>query len=332
MEFSDIEKIDAHMHYSSKGTALLEQAANDKFSFISINTDIRFFDSIGKQEEYILTHNASRLHHIATFEMADWGKPGWLEKALSQIKQGISNGAIAIKFWKNIGMDIKDNNGNFLMLDDPSFQPIFEYLIANNIPAIGHLGDPKNCWLPLDEMTVNSDRAYFKKHPEFHMALDSECPSYEEQMEARDNVLNKNPNLRFVGAHLASLEWNVDMIGDWLDRFPNAAVDLAERVSHLQLQAMKDWQKVRSFMVKYQDRILYGSDVIYDEQCDSKEIRERTHRIWKAEWDFFATDKDMESPQFSGKFKGLGLADQIINKIYRENALNLYPKLNNKVK
>ena len=69
-------------------------------------------------------------------------------------------------------------------------------------------------------------------------------------MEARDNVLNKNPNLRFVGAHLASLEWNVDMIGDWLGKFPNAAVDLAERVSHLQLQAKDNWEKVRSFMME----------------------------------------------------------------------------------
>ncbi len=331
MEFSDIEKIDAHMHYCSKGTALLEQASHDKFSFISINTDIRFFDSIGKQEEYILTHNASRLHHIATFEIADWRTTEWPEKALRQIKQGISNGAIAIKFWKNIGMDVKDRKGNYLMFDDPSFQPIFEYLIANNIPAIGHIGEPKNCWLPLDEMTINSDRNYFTEHPEFHMALHAEYPSYNQQMEARDNVLNKNPNLKFVGAHLASLEWSVDILGDWLDKFPNAAVDLAERVCHLQLQAKENWERVRNFMMQYQDRILYGSDVIYDEQYDSKEIKERTHIIWKAEWLFFATSKEMESPQFNGKFRGLGLPNSVISKIYRENALNWYPLLNNKV-
>ena len=70
--------------------------------------------------------------------------------------------------------------------------------------------------------------------------------------------------------------------------------------------------------------------MIYDEQCNSEEIKERTHRIWKAEWDFFATDKEMESPQFNGGFRGLRLPDDVINKIYRKNALNWYPKLNNK--
>jgi hypothetical protein len=113
MNFYDIEKIDAHMHYSSTDQALLDLAIDDKLSFISIHTDIPFFDSIQKQEKYILDLNSVRLDYIATFETANWSSSEFLSTALEQIK----NGAVAIKFWKNIGMGIKDESGKFVMLD-----------------------------------------------------------------------------------------------------------------------------------------------------------------------------------------------------------------------
>lgn len=327
MEFTDIENIDAHMHYSSKGKALLDQAIDDKFSFISVNTDVPFFDSIQTQEKYILDQNSDRLDYIATFEMANWGSAEWLSTALDQIKMGINNGAVAIKFWKNIGMGVKDENGKLVMLDHPNFKPVFNYLVSNNIPVMAHLGEPKNCWLPLEEMTINTDRAYFKAHPEYHMALHPEYPSYEQQMQIRDRVLKEYPDLIFFGGHLASLEWSTDVLGTWFDTYPNTAVDMAERVCHLQFQAKQDWQKVRDFMIKYQDRILYGSDVIYSNLKDPVEIKERAHKIWKSEWDFFATNKVMEVHQFDGKFQGLDLPDEVIVKVFRENALKWYPKL-----
>lgn len=330
MECNDIEKIDVHMHYSTIGVELLEQAIKDKFSLISINTDVPFYDNIRQQEKCILDLNSIRLNYIATFEMAKWGEPEWIHIVLNQIKLSIENGAIAIKFWKNIGMDIKDKNDKHLMIDHPSFDPIFEYLIANKIPAVGHLGEPKNCWLHLDEMTINSDREYFAKHPEYHMALLPNFPTYKEQMEARDNVLKKHPKLIFIGAHMASLEWSTDVLGAWFDKFPNALIDLAARVCHLQLQAQNNWKKVRDFMIKYQDRIMYGSDIIYDNQSDVVEIKERAHQLWKNEWDFFATNKEMEVPQFDGKFNGIALPDKVIIKIYRDNAYQIY--LNLKIK
>jgi len=143
------------------------------------------------------------------------------------------------------------------------------------------------------------------------------------------NVLIKNPNLIFIGAHLASIEWCTDTLSAWLDKFPNAAIDVAERICHLQLQAKKDWHKVRDFMIKYQDRIIYGSDVIYESTHDYLEIKERAHRVWKTEWNFLASDNVMEVHQFEGKFKGLALPDEVIIKIYRENALKWYPQLKN---
>ncbi len=60
---------------------------------------------------------------------------------------------------------------------------------------------------------------------------------------------------------MASLEWSVDELARFLDAHPNAVVDLAARMSNLQVQSNADLEKVRAFFVKYQDRILYGTDL-----------------------------------------------------------------------
>lgn len=101
-------------------------------------------------------------------------------------------------------------------------------------------------------MTVKSDSAYFANHPHYHMYLHPEYPSYEDQINARDHMLEKHPELTFIGCHLGSLEWNIDELAKRLDKFPNMAVDMAERICHLEYQSAKDLKKVRDFCIKYQ--------------------------------------------------------------------------------
>ena len=49
------------------------------------------------------------------------------------------------------------------MIDHPQFDPVFDHLQKKGIILMGHLGEPRNCWLPLDEMTVNNARKLFPK-------------------------------------------------------------------------------------------------------------------------------------------------------------------------
>jgi predicted TIM-barrel fold metal-dependent hydrolase len=220
----------------------------------------------------------------------------------------------------------KDKNGNFIMIDDPKFHPVFSYLEEKGIPLCGHLGEPRNCWLPIEEMTVNNDRQYFKEHPEFHMYLHPEYPSYEEQINARDRMLEKHPNLKFMGAHLASLEWSVDHLAEHLNRFPNATVDLAERICHLQVQAQADPQKIRDFMIKYQDRIIYGTDRGDYGGLAEELIKQKAHDAWITDWKFFTTNEKMTAWEVNGEFSGLRLPKEVIDKIYFKNAEKLFPE------
>ncbi len=333
-DFYKMDKIDIHCHIGVERFAFMELAVADNFRILTINTDAAY--SVGPVEEQqkaaLYQRNAfpDRLAWLTSFSMKGWDDPGWELKALDYIKDSFTKGAIGMKVWKNIGMVEKDKDGKFIMIDDPKFDTIFNYLEKNNIPVCGHLGEPKNCWLPLEEMTVNNDRNYFKEHPQFHMYLHPDFPSYEDQIQARDNLLRKHPDLRFMGAHLASLEWSVDELGNHLEMFPNATVDMAARICHIEKQTREEWQKVHDFFIRYQNRILYGTDQgdWNGSEADPEKLKSTVHEIWTRDWKFLTTDSTMNSWEVDGEFRGLKLPKEVIEKIYFKNAVKLFPTLN----
>ncbi|MAS71528.1 MULTISPECIES: amidohydrolase family protein [unclassified Leeuwenhoekiella] len=320
--------IDAHVHLNTNTKAKLKLAKEYDAYFISINTDIPFFISLDKQESLIheLNQIENRSFFITSFDIEYWDTEKWIPHALNRIKQGISRGAKGVKIWKNIGMDsrVKDRAGNFVLLDDPRFDPIFQYLSDHNILLINHQGEPRNCWLPLEEMTVDSDRDYFSEHPEYHMYKNQDYPSYEEHIKARDNVLQRYPNLNYVGLHLFSMEWSLDEVAKRLEQFPNSKTDLAERICHVQLQTIENREKVRDFFIKYQDRIIYGTDVIDDGSMNAEEVAAKFQHLWNYHWTYFSTDSWMKAAEFEGTFQGLKLPEEVLYKIFFQNAVETY--------
>lgn len=319
--------IDAHCHLNTRSKAKMKLALERGAAFVSINTDIPFFDSLAQQEAVVLDLKRDypdQVRYIGSFESAGFGSGIWVTKALDQIKRTLDKGAVAIKIWKNFGMEIQDSSGRFIMVDDERLDPIFDYLAAQGVPLLGHIGEPRNCWLPLEEMTVDSDRAYFSAHPEYHMYKLPAFPSYQDQLDARDNMLAKHPNLIFVGAHLGSMEWSLEEVGKRLEKFPNFHTDLAERICHVQRQGMYDRDQVRQFFIKYQDRIIYGSDVIDDGVSTDIHYADRFQELWDFHLSYFGTDQKMSAPEFEGEFEGLELPDEVIRKIFVENAKSMY--------
>ena len=152
----------------------------------------------------IRSNNFLTMLILTAFTLAKWDSAGWADEVIARLKNSFEKGALGIKLWKNIGMVYKDSAGKFIMIDNPSFDPVINYIINQDKTVMGHLGEPKNCWLPLDQMTVNNDRNYFKNNPEYHMYLHPEYPSYEDQINARDRLVERHPDMRFVGAHLGS--------------------------------------------------------------------------------------------------------------------------------
>jgi len=156
------------------------------------------------------------------------------------------------------------------------------------------------------------------------MFLHPEYPTYEEQINARDHLLELHPDLTFIACHLASLEYSVDELAKRLDKFPNMAADMSARICHLQYQSANDREKVRDFIIKYQDRLLYGTDVGYSGGNNPDGFKKRMHETWLDDWKYFTSDEEMTSNKFRGKFTGLKLPKDVVRKIYSENAIRWY--------
>lgn len=333
-DFQKLNKIDIHCHVNTARPAFMEQAVADNFRILTINTDAPIGVTIEQQQDSAIFQRKAypnNLEYLTTFSMKGWDNDNWQEKALAYLLESFEKGAIGMKVWKNIGMVEKDGNGNFIMIDNPKFDTIFNYMVENGIPVCGHLGEPRNCWLPIDSMTVNNDKFYFNNHPEYHMYLHPEFPSYEDQVAARDRMLEKHPDMKFMGVHLGSMEWSTELMAEHFDRFPNMTVDLAERISHIQALTLNDWQKVYDFFIKYQDRIIYRTDrgdYVASEK-DPEKLKAKVHEDCTSDWKFLTTDEPMTSTLINGQFNGLRLPKEVIDKIYYKNAERMFPGFKN---
>jgi Amidohydrolase len=331
-DFQSIAKIDSHVHINSDRGFFEDQALKDNFILITLNVDHSDSAAVKKQLDWALNSvhkNPLKVFYAAAFyfDTAGWGTEKWSKKVISDLNNNISGGAISVKIWKNIGMTERDKNGKFIMVDDPALKPVIDFIISRNLPITGHLGEPRNCWLPLNEMTVSSDSSYFAENPKYHMFLHPDYPSYRDQINARDHLLELHPDLNFIGCHLGSLEWNVDELAKRLDKYPKMAVDMAARICHLQYQSAKDRDKVRDFCIKYQDRLLYGTDLADDGNMNRENLSEWIHKTWLDDWKYFTSTDKMTSDKFRGTFEGLQLPKEVVRKIYSENAIRWY-KLN----
>jgi len=327
-QYADVRKIDMHLHLNTGETTLIDLAKEDKFKILSINVDYPAFPPVDEQQQ--ITEKLSGLHpnrvgFVGTFLMDGWDENGWEEKVIAQIDDVIERGAVGIKVWKNIGMDFRDESGELVFIDDPKFDPVFDHIRDLNIPLIGHLGEPKDCWLSLDNMIVDYNRDYFREHPEYHMYKHPELPSYEDQISARDRMLEKHSDLTFIGAHFGSLEWSVEEMAKFLDRFPRAMLDSAARMGAIQYQTAQERNQVRKFFIKYQDRLMYATDFFQESGEDQNQFRQDAHAKWLSDWQFLVTDDSMKVGDIKESFHGLHLPVSIVDKIYRGNALRVFP-------
>ncbi len=328
-DYYKVEKIDAHVHLNSSSSAWIELAKEDNFKLLSINVDYSDFNPIEEQYEFALKHlkeNPEVFAFASTFHMTGWDDPDWVDKVINHLDSTFRQGAVAVKIWKNIGMEFKDKSGNLVMIDNPRFDPIFNYIKERGMVLIGHSGEPKDCWLPVDQMINNDIKAYFTDHPQYHMYLYPDLPSYEDQINARNRMLDKHIDLPFMGAHTGSLEWSLVELGNFFDIYTNAVVDLGARMGYLQYHAATDWENTRNFCIKYSDRILYATDNVQESDGDPETFKAETHKRWMDEWKFLATDSTMHSKDIDIPFKGLVLPRNVIDKIYRENAEKLFQK------
>jgi Amidohydrolase len=339
-DFEKVRKFDSHVHANTEDHHFLDIANKDGFELLSINVDYPDFPKLEKQAQVAHALQAAdpkHFHFLTTFSMKGFGAPGWTADSIRHIDAEIAQGAVGVKVWKNVGMVERDARNHLIMLDNPGFDGLAAHLEEQKIPLVAHQAEPKNCWLPLDQMTTENDRSYFREHPEYYMYLHPEMPSYESLMAARDRFVARHPKLIFVGAHLASLEWSVDRIAKFFAAYPNASADLAARMTQVQYQSKADREKVRQFFIKYQDRLLYGTDLTEDPPDpharaqnppdDGTPFETEADKFWRSDWRYLATSDVQYIDAIKANVKGLALPKAVIDKIYYSNAHRVFARL-----
>ena len=189
-------------------------------------------------------------------------------------------------------------------------EPIFQALEDNGIPLIIHVGDP--------------DTYYASQYK------DSEkYGTKDEHLQQLEKVLSRYPKLKFQVAHLGAQPEisRLSNLSRWMDKHPNTVFDTASS-RWMARELSKDPQKAREFMLKYSDRILFGTDCSSNQSdrdyFSGRYISQRI--LWES--DERGTPlpfPDADTKDTGGTFiNGLDLPLSVLEKLYWENAKRLY--------
>lgn len=321
--------IDAHIHYGDDHPDLL--AFFDEYDLKLLNICVAHSGESWQttQAERYRDLSARRSNHFAwctTFDLPRFDDPDYVENVIERLDRDFAAGAVACKVWKNLGMEVKTPAGDFFMVDDPLLDPIFDHIASQDRTLLMHIAEPLACWQPLNDQ--NPHYGYYSRNPEWHMYTRPDYPSHQQLMDARDHLIEKHPDLRMIGAHLGSLEYDVDEVAARLDRYPNFAVDTSARLVDM---AIQDSDKVRQFFVDYADRVLFGTDVVMRQAPSAMDAEDRAQAIqslretYEMNFAYFESGEDLT---LRGRnTRGLALPQEVLTRIYRTNAERWYPGL-----
>jgi len=315
--FEEMLKIDAHAHFFDEMPEFVEMLRRTNMRVVNIcvyGTMPELLQLAEQRAEMLHQKYRGTLYFASTFDLTRRNEPDYTEQVIAWLDKTFEAGAIMVKIWKEVGMDLKKPDDTYLMPDDPLFDPIYEHLVKRGKPLMAHLADPIDAWLSLDPSSVHY--AYFRDNPKWHLYGRENVPSHAAILAARDNIMVKHPDLVVVGAHLGSMAHDVDEVAKRFDRFPNFYVDVSARTPALRQQPT---EKVREFFIKYQDRILYGLDASKVTQAGAPSEEERVaftrgiEKTYRAEYQYYAGT--------------LALPRAVLEKFYHKNAQHVMPAL-----
>ena len=250
-----------------------------------------------------------RMVFFANLDFSRGVTPGFGERAAAQLEQDVAAGAVGLKFFKNFGISVRDENGQRVPVDHPELDPVFEACARLDIPVLIHVGEPLSFYEPVDKL--NERWLELTLLPNRRMPSDR-YPIFDEMMAERDRLFARHPNTRFIAAHMGWHANDLGRLGRLLDRLPNVYPETAAILYELGRQP----RAAREFFVKYQDRVLFGKDTyrasefpyywrVFETADEYFDYYRRYHAFWQ--------------------LYGIDLPDEVLRKVYYVNALKVVP-------
>ncbi len=231
--------------------------------------------------------------------------PGWADRAVRQLEADIKAGAVGVgEIPKGFGLSITKADGSRLKVDDPELDPLWAAFARLDVPVFMHTAEPQEFFQPLDnhnerwlELALFANR---RNNQPGHVTFD-------ELMTERNNVFRKHPKTRFIAAHFG---WHANDLGKaarLLDQFPNVALEAGAILYDLGRQP----RAAHEFFLKYQDRVMFGKDAFQPEEYPYY------WRVFETADEYFDYYRDYHA---FWKLYGMNLPDEVLKKLYYENA------------
>ncbi len=252
-----------------------------------------------------------RIVHFTNVDFAGVGSPEWAARAVAELEADVAAGARGLKIYKGLGMDSKDVAGNRIPVDDSRLAPIWAACARLGIPVLIHTADPAPFWQAKDK---ENERLYEMIEIPGRWRDPAENTPWEQLIGEQHNLFKTNPATTFINAHLGWLGNDLGRLGQLMDETPNVLTEIGAVLAELgrQPRFARDW------FVKYQDRVMFGKDSwepleyppyfrVLETADDYFPYYRRRHAFWK--------------------IYGLDLPDEVLRKLYYQNALRVVPGL-----
>jgi predicted TIM-barrel fold metal-dependent hydrolase len=266
---------------------------------------------LGTLEAIEASPHRERFRVLAGINFRDTA-PGWGDRAAEEVEAAIRAGAAGVgEVPKSFGLTTRKADGTRLRVDDPELDPVWETLARLDVPAFIHTAEPSEFFQPLDY--TNERWLELALFPSRRNDQPGQV-TFDELMTERDNLFRRHPDTKFIAAHFGWHAHDLERAARMLDEFPNVYVEVGAILYDLGRQP----RAAREFFIRYQDRILFGKDSFQPAEYPYY------WRVFETDDEYFDYYRDYHA---FWKLYGMDLPDEVLRKLYYENALRLLPGL-----
>jgi len=302
--------IDIHSHDYSKTDADVDQrvknmdaAGIQKTIILSYQTGAAFDSLVKKYSRY-----PNRFEVWCGFDYTGFNTPGWSQRAVKELERCHKMGAKGVGELGDKGEGLyysKPSPALGMHIDDPRMKPLLEKCAELHMPVSVHVADPMWMYEPMDSTNDGLMNAYTWRIDLTKKGI----LNHAQLIQTLENAVRENPKTTFIACHLANCVYDLSILGKLFDKYRNLYADIGARFG----ETATIPRNVSAFYTKYQDRILYGTDLGYDVP-----MYRNTFRILQTLDEHFYDGYNYHWPLY-----GLGLNDKVLKKLYRENALRI---------
>ena len=211
--------------------------------------------------EYFKQAAPERFQIFGGVDWSRWREEGnqFGERAARRLEHQLRRGAQGLKIWKSLGLEVVDERGERVPIDDERLDPVWAKAAEFRVPVMVHIADPVAFFRPIDRYNERYEELCQGPWQPLHSP---KYPTFDTLMHEFRSMVKRHRGTTFIGAHVGCYAENLSWVGEMLQECPNLCVDISARVAELGRQPYA----ARRFFIEHQDRILFGTDMITDPQ------------------------------------------------------------------